>query len=148
VLGEHGDLSVPVRDHVRVDGAAVHPTAAQLAAAEDYLRTWYPRHVALDSGRSSTWTSGPGLSRMVAALGGEGELWPASVVLDGEFGIVGAAVTVPVTLGRGGVPEILVWKLHPDDLDALRASAELVRAAVDDAGGAPPRGVSVGETGR
>ena len=104
MLGEHGELSVPLRDHVCVDGADVHPTAAQLADAERYLRTWYPRHVALDSGRSSTWTSGLGLSRMVAALGGEGELWPASVVLDGEYGIVGAAVTVPVTLARGGSP--------------------------------------------
>ena len=68
LLGEHGELSVPLRDRVCVDGADVHPTAAQLAAAESYLRTWYPRHVALDSGRSSTWTSGLGLSRMVAAL--------------------------------------------------------------------------------
>jgi malate/lactate dehydrogenase len=142
VLGEHGELSVPLRDHVRVDGADVHPTAAQLAVAERYLRTWYPRHVALDSGRSSTWTSGLGLSRMVAALGGLGELWPASVVLDGEYGIVGAAVTVPVTLAHGGVRTIHVWDLRADDLDALRASAELVRAAVADAGGTPPAGSS------
>jgi malate/lactate dehydrogenase len=148
VLGEHGELSVPLRDHVRVDGADVHPTAAQLAAGERYFRTWYPQHVALDSGRSSTWTSGLGLSRMVAALGGAGELWPASVVLDGEYGIGGAAVTVPVTLGDGGVREIHVWDLHADDLEALRASADLVRAAVADAGGAPPRTVSVDETGR
>lgn len=148
VLGEHGDLSVPVRDHIRVDGADVHPTVAQLAAAEQYLRTWYPQHVALDSGRSSTWTSGLGLSRMVAALGGAGELWPASVVLDGEYGIFGAAVTVPVTLGHGGVREVHVWELRADDLDALRASADLVRAAVADAGGAPPRSVPVDETGR
>ena len=29
---------------------------------------WYVRHVALDSGRSSTWTSGAGVARMVAGL--------------------------------------------------------------------------------
>ena len=97
--------------------------------AEEYLRTWYVRHVALDSGRSSTWTSGLGVARMVAALDGDGELWPASVVLDGEYGIDGVAVSVPVTLGRGGAEQIHEWELSPADLDALRASAEFVRSA-------------------
>lgn len=91
---------------------------------------WYPRHVALDSGRSSTWTSGLGVARMVAALDGDGELWPASVVLDGEYGIEGVALTVPVTIGRGGAEQIHEWELGAADLTALRAAAELVRAAV------------------
>ena len=130
VVGEHGDLSVPLFDRVRVDGVAVRPTHVQAAAAEEYFRSWYPRHVALDSGRSSTWTSGLGVARMVAALDGDGELWPASVVLDGEYGIEGVALTVPVTIGRGGAEQIHEWELGATDLTALHAAAELVRAAV------------------
>ena len=129
VVGEHGDLSVPLFDRVRVDGVHVRPTPAQAAAAEKYFRSWYPRHVALDSGRSSTWTSGLGVARMVAALDGDGELWPASVVLDGEYGIEGVALTVPVTIGRGGAEQIHEWELGAGDLAALHAAAELVRAA-------------------
>ena len=34
------------------------PDEDQAAAAKEYLRTFYVRHVALDFGRSSTWTSG------------------------------------------------------------------------------------------
>ena len=128
-IGEHGDLSVPLLDRVVVNGVPVHPTAAEATAALEYFRTWYVRHVALDSGRSSTWTSGLALARMVAALGRSGELWPASVVLEGEYGIDGVAVSVPVTIGRGGVEQIHEWELGPADLAALRASAELVRAA-------------------
>jgi malate/lactate dehydrogenase len=131
VIGEHGDESVPLFDRVSVNGAPVHPTPAQAAAAEEYCRSWYPIHVALDSGRSSTWTSGLGVARMVAALEGAGELWPASVVLDGEYGIEGVAVTVPVTIARGGAEEIHEWELAPAELDGLRASAEFVRAAVE-----------------
>ena len=115
---------------MRVDSVAVRPTPVQAAAAEEYFRCWYPRHVALDSGRSSTWTSGLGVARMVAALDGDGELWPASVVLDGEYGIEGVALTVPVTIGRGGAEEIHEWELGAADLAALRAAAEFVRAAV------------------
>ena len=114
-----------------MNGAPVHPTPAQAAAAEEYYRSWYPLHVALDSGRSSTWTSGLGVARMVAALEGAGELWPASVVLEGEYGIEGVAVTVPVTIGHGGAAEIHEWELEPAELEALRASAEFVRAAVE-----------------
>ena len=66
---------------------------------------------------------------MVAALDGDGELWPASVVLDGEYGIDGVALTVPVTIGRGGAAQIHEWELAPRELDALRAAAELVRTA-------------------
>ncbi len=109
----------------------VHPTPDQATRALEYVRNWYVRHVALDSGRSSTWTSGLGVARMVSALHGDGELWPASVVLDGEYGIEGAAVTVPVTIGRGGAEQIHEWELAPGDLDALRDSAELVRAAAE-----------------
>ena len=109
----------------------VDPTAEQRAAAEDYLRNWYVRHVALDSGRSSTWTSGLGVARMVAALGGGGELWPASLMLGGEYGISGVAVTVPVTLGPGGAEQIHEWELAAGELEALHASAEFVRAAAD-----------------
>jgi malate/lactate dehydrogenase len=128
-IGEHGDLSVPLFDRVTVNGEPVPPTRDQAEVAEEYFRTWYVRHVALDSGRSSTWTSGLGVARMVAALDGDGELWPASVVLDGEYGIEGVALTVPVTLGRGGAEQIHEWELAPGELDALRAAAELVRAA-------------------
>jgi malate/lactate dehydrogenase len=111
-----------------VDGALATLTGAQAAAAEEYVRTWYVRHVALDSGRSSTWTSGLGVARMVAALvRPELAIWPASLVLDGEYGIADVAVSVPVTLGPGGAEEIHEWELAADDLSALRGSAELVR---------------------
>jgi malate/lactate dehydrogenase len=76
---------------------------------------------------------------MVSALDGDGELWPASVVLDGEYGIAGVAVTVPVTIGRGGAEQIHEWALRPSDLDALHESAELVRAAAASIGSGAAR---------
>ncbi len=130
VIGEHGDSGVPLLDRVRVDDVLVQLTPEQAESAVSYLRTWYARHVALDSGRSSTWTSGLGVARMVAAIAGDtAELWPASLLLDGEYGIAGTAIGVPVTLGRAGAVEVHEWDLSPGDLAALRESAEVVRAA-------------------
>jgi malate dehydrogenase len=130
VLGEHGETCVPLWDRVRVDGEPRALTGAQRAAADEFLRTWYLRHVALDSGRSSTWTTGVGLVRMIGALAdGDDGVWPVSVALEGEYGIDGVAVTVPVALGPGGVGAIHEWQLDDEDLAAVHASAAVVRAA-------------------
>ena len=135
VVGEHGDGSVPLFDRVLVGGEPVSLDAGQRAVAEEFVRGWYVRHVALDSARSSTWTSGHGVARMVAALSGAGaELWPASVVLAGEYGIDGAALTVPVTLDRGGVQEVHEWELSVAEQSAMVAAAASVRAAADSLG--------------
>jgi malate/lactate dehydrogenase len=132
VIGEHGDACVPLLDRVRVDGDPVTLTTAQQRAAADFVRGWYVRHVALDSGRSSTWTSGHGVARMIAELLGPptAQPWPASVVLEGEYGIDGVALSVPVTLGGGGVVAIHEWDLSAEQQAALRAGADVVREAL------------------
>jgi malate dehydrogenase len=129
-IGEHGDACVPLFDRVRVGGEPVTLTAAARAEAEEFLRTWYVRHVGLDSGRSSTWTSGLGVARMVAAIADDsGELLPASIVLDGEFGVSGVSLSVPVTLGRRGAARIEEWPLTREQAMAFEHGAEIVRVA-------------------
>jgi malate/lactate dehydrogenase len=132
VIGEHGDACVPLLDRVRVDGEPVTLSPEQQRSAEEFVRGWYVRHVALDSGRSSTWTSGHGVARMVAELLGPPtpQPRPASVVLEGEYGIDGVALSVPVTLGSGGVVAIHEWDLSEDQGAALRAGADVVRDAL------------------
>lgn len=132
VLGEHGDRCFPVWDRTTVDGRPVTLSVGQRAEAEEFLRTWYQRHVALDSGRTSTWTSGLGVARMVAAITGDtGELWPASIVLQGEYGVDGVAVSVPIALGRGGAREVYTWALSPDEQVAMEAACSAIRDQVD-----------------
>jgi malate dehydrogenase len=130
-VGEHGDLAVPLLDRVELDGRRVALDDAQREQVQDFVGGWYTRHVALDSGRSSTWTSGLGVSRMVAAcLGADGEArWPASVMLQGEYGIDGVSLSVPVTLAPGGAREIHELALSEQQAEALRAGAEFVRSA-------------------
>src|SRR5204863_9233248 len=100
------------------------------ASAAEFTRGWFAKHKALESGRSSTWTSGLGTARMVEAIAnGGGQRFPASIVLDGEYGINGVSVSVPVTIGRRGVEQIHEWELSGDERVALLAAAKGVRQA-------------------
>jgi len=132
VIGEHGDACVPLLNRVRVDGEPVALSAEQRSAATEFVRTWYVRHVTLDSSRSSTWTSGHMLARMVAALlrPPADDVWAASIVLAGEYGIDGIALTVPVTLGDSGVAQIVEWPLTDEESAGLHAGAHAVREAL------------------
>jgi malate/lactate dehydrogenase len=131
MVGEHGDLAVPLWDRVALDGARVALDAAQRAAVTEFVSGWYVRHVALDSARSSTWTSGLGIARMVrACLDPDGdELWPASIMLRGEYETDGVSLSVPVRLGGGGARVIEEWDLSAANLQALHAAARFVREA-------------------
>jgi len=56
---------------------------------------------------------------------------PCSVLLEGEYGINGLFVGVPVKLGANGVEEIIELKLQPDEDQALKKSAAAVQELVD-----------------
>jgi malate dehydrogenase len=132
VIGEHGDSCVPLFSRVKVAGAPVELMAEDRRKAEEFMRSWYARHVALDSGRTSTWTSGMGVARMIASIAyGKGELWPASVALAGEYGINGVSLSVPVSLSRCGAEGIHEWEITPEERAALLASAASVREVTE-----------------
>ena len=150
MIGEHGNLAVALFDRVTVDGVPVTLSDEQCARARDFVENWYVRHVALDSGRSSTWTSGLGVARMVRAIAEstgvdsvaestgvdsgrsvepqirEDEVWPASVLLQGEYGLQDVSLSVPVSLGPGGAERIHEWELTGEQTAQLAVAAEFV----------------------
>jgi len=133
VIGEHGEHQVPLYSRVRVDGEAVSLTPDQRAVAQDYMDNWYVRHVALNSGRTSTWSSGLGGARMVRAIAtGQPNPFPASVMLDGEYGLRGVSVSVPAVLARSGVVEVVEWDLDEEEASALAKAARVVQGVTDE----------------
>jgi malate dehydrogenase len=55
---------------------------------------------------------------------------PCAAYCDGEFGIEGLFVGVPVKLGRGGVEEIVQIDLADEEREALQSSAGAVQELV------------------
>jgi malate dehydrogenase len=55
---------------------------------------------------------------------------PCTAYLEGEYGIDGLYMGVPVKLGAGGIEEIVELELDEDERAALQASADAVRDVV------------------
>jgi malate dehydrogenase len=73
------------------------------------------------------------IAKMVEAIvRNTGELMPVCAWTTGQYGIHDVYVGVPVRLSRGGVTEIVELELDPDELAALRAAAEGIRAKCAD----------------
>jgi malate dehydrogenase len=60
----------------------------------------------------------------------ERRVLPCTALLEGEYGIDGLYMGVPVKLGAGGIEEIVELDLGDDERTALQASAEAVRDVV------------------
>jgi malate dehydrogenase len=132
VIGEHGELQVPLFDRISVRGDPVHLTAEQEEAADALVRGWFAAYQALNSGRTSGWTSAVGLATVVGAVAGNGpQVLPGSVMLDGEYGVTGVSLGVPLTLGPGGVEKIIELPLTVAQAAAFRAAAIKVGTLLD-----------------
>jgi malate dehydrogenase len=60
----------------------------------------------------------------------EKRVLPCTAYLDGEYGIDGLYMGVPVKLGAGGIEEIVELDLSEDEQTQLQESADAVREVV------------------
>ena len=65
-----------------------------------------------------------------AILKDKKKILPCAAYLEGEYGITGLFVGVPVKLGAKGVEEIIQIKLTADENSALQKSAASVRELI------------------
>ena len=138
VLGEHGDYSVPVFSGVkrRDTGEPIALTRAQRESVQTRLRSWFKNIIALKTDRTMGWTSGIGLGKMVEAIIIESDaIIPCSCVADGEYGLRGVSLALPLRLGKEGVREIVDIPLDEEELAGLMAASEKIRGLMG-AGGA------------
>src|SRR5438477_3086451 len=134
VLGGHGDDMVPVRSHTTVGGIPV----ASLLPAETHHRIEQRTRqaggeiVALLKRGSAFYSPASAAIQMADAyLHDRKAILPCAAYLEGEYGIRGLYVGVPVQIGTGGVERVLEIELTPDERKALEVSAGHVRELVD-----------------
>lgn len=130
ILGEHGESMVPAFSRATVAGEPLElPPEARTELLEYTKSVPYEVIARRGSEHSSRWVSGRGAALIVDSIldGGSDDAVCLSTPLDGEYGIEGVSLSVPVRLSAEGIGEILEWELSTEEREGLRAAAESVR---------------------
>ena len=134
VLGGHGDTMVPISRLTNVSGIPLSELLDQatidrlVQRARDggaeivkYLKT----------GSAYYAPSAAAVEMVESILKDKKKVLPCAAYLEGEYGIKGLYVGVPVKLGAKGIEKIYEIKLEPAEQAALQKSAAAVQELVD-----------------
>ena len=130
VLGGHGDTMVPLISYTTVSGIPVTQLLdkAKLDAIVDRARNGGAEIVKYLKTGSAYYAPSSGAVQIVEAIVlDQKRILPCSAWLDGEYGMKGLFLGVPVKLGRRGMEKIIEVTLTADEKAALAKSAEAVR---------------------
>ena len=134
VLGGHGDTMVPVVRLSNVSGIPLTELmpADRLAAIVDRTRNGGAEIVKhLKTGSAYYAPSAAAVEMVESILKDKKKILPCAALLEGEYGIHGLFVGVPVKLGRSGIEQIFELKLDAEEKAMLAKSASAVRELVD-----------------
>jgi len=132
VLGGHGDQMVPLVSATRVGGVPLRSLldSATIDALIARTATGGGEIVEL-LGTSAWYAPGAAAAQIVDAIMLDlKRVLPCATYLEGEYGIEGLYVGVPVTLGAAGVERVLELELDEGERLALGRSAAAVREVV------------------
>ncbi|HJO82647.1 MAG TPA: malate dehydrogenase [SAR202 cluster bacterium] len=134
VLGGHGDTMVPVVGSTTVGGTPIAKLLSAERLDEIVKRTQDggAEIVNLLKTGSAYYAPSAAVAQMVEAIiFDKKQVLPCTAYLEGEYGIDGLFVGVPIKLGANGVEEVIQFDLNETEAAALSNSAASVQELVD-----------------
>jgi malate dehydrogenase len=134
VLGGHGDTMVPITSYTNVAGVPVTQRIDPQRLEEIVQRTrdGGAEVVKLLKAGSAFYAPAAAVAEMVDSIVfDQKRVLPCAAYCDGEYGVDGLFVGVPVKLGKEGVEEIVEIELSEQEREELHKSAEAVRELVE-----------------
>lgn len=133
LMGGHGDTMVPLPRYTTVAGIPVTELLDQdkLDAIVERTKVGGGELVKL-MGTSAWYAPGAAAAQMVEAIvKDEDRVFPVCVKLEGQYGIDGVYVGIPVKLGKTGIKQFIEVKLNADEQKLLDDSAVAVKGVMD-----------------
>jgi malate dehydrogenase len=134
VLGGHGDTMVPVVSYTNVAGIPVSQkiSADRLEEIVQRTRDGGAEIVKLLQKGSAFYAPSAAAAEMCdAIIYDQKRVLPCAALCDGEYGLSGLFVGVPVKIGAAGVEEIIEIDLTDDETAQLKKSAAAVEELVE-----------------
>jgi malate dehydrogenase len=133
VLGGHGDFMVPLPRHASVSGIPLTELLSQdrITALIERTRHGGAEILALQKVSSAFYAPAAAIEQMIeAVVRDKKRILPCVAYLQGEYGVEGIFMGVPVLLGGAGVERVVELSLTAPELTALLSSADAVRKLV------------------
>lgn len=134
VLGGHGDSMVPLPRYCTVAGIPITELLSQerIDAIVQRTRDGGAEIVNLLKTGGAYYAPGAAVAEMIEAiLKDKKKILPCASYLNGEYGVKGFYVGVPVKLGRDGIEQVIEIKLTAEEQATFDKSAAAVRELLD-----------------
>jgi len=141
ILGEHGDSEVAVWSMTNLAGMSMDDFCPACHACDDWnqerdrivTQVRDSAYHIIDAKGSTCYAIGLALVRIVGAiLRNEHSVLTVSTLLDGEYGLQGVCLSVPCIVSHSGVDRIIEAKLADGEMQALRASAAVLKERLNE----------------
>ncbi|CAD7770032.1 Malate dehydrogenase [Candidatus Methanoperedenaceae archaeon GB37] len=133
VIGSHGDMMLPLPEYTTVSGIPIRELLSSDALSRSVSRTVNAGAEIVDLLKtgSAFYAPSAAIVRMVeAVVHNQRRIMPASVYLDGKYGLKDICIGLPVRLGRGGVLDVIELDLQSETMDALHRSTDSLRTLI------------------
>ncbi|WP_221793508.1 malate dehydrogenase [Aquisediminimonas sediminicola] len=139
VLGGHGDTMVPVVEYSTVAGIPIPDLIEQGRSTKERIDAIVARTRSgggeivglLKTGSAYYAPATSGIAMAEAYLNDQKRLLPCAAYVDGQYGVNGLYVGVPVIIGAGGVEQIVEIKLDAEAKSNLQVSIDAVKELLD-----------------
>lgn len=129
VIGRHSDAMMPLAQYSSVSGVPLPELVSEAKIEELVVETRRAGSVILDMAQRSTAYYAPSaaVAELVDAIHMDlGRVFPVSVLTDGEYGVKGAALSLPCVVDSGGIRRVLTPRLSAEIQSRLVASGQEV----------------------
>ena len=139
VLGGHGDTMVPLTKYSTVAGIPLPDLVKMGLSSQDKIDAIVKRTrggggeivALLGTGSAFYAPAASGIAMAEAYLGDQKRILPCAAWVDGQYGLDGLYVGVPVLIGANGVEKVVEIELDDADKAGLQVSVDAVKELLD-----------------
>ena len=139
VLGGHGDTMVPVVRYSTVNGIPVPDLVRMGLSTQEKIDAIVQRTRSgggeivglLKTGSAFYAPAASGIAMAEAYLNDQKRILPCAAYVDGQYGVDGLYVGVPVMIGAGGVEQVIEIELDEADKAGLQVSVDAVKELLE-----------------
>jgi len=134
ILGEHGDSEFPLKSQVSINGLNINSIKELPKVDLDacYAKTKNAAYEVIEGKGATYYAIALSIVDILnEIMHDQNAINPLSVCLEGEYGIEGIALSVPVIVNRSGIKQVLEIDMTVEEQFKLKDSAEKLKEVYD-----------------